>query len=213
MHNQSKNPLLFSIILITFLSITSFSFVLLDSDNQEKMDKEGNVLGTEENLVVTAFLPYYISVTVKPEDRLPVLNNNEVEILVQINSFNSPVTTIEETLITDIAGFTDLTPVDPSTFVAGPYDIYVKGSSHLTTKFPNRTIGPVAISDHDLTFEDLRAGDTHPVSDDYINSLDIAYILNNFGTTDLQADLNRDGDVDETDIAILLDHLYKIGDE
>jgi len=214
MKNRSKQIILLSI--FTIVSVTIFTYIFINTYKTEKIlnnvKTQKEVLGTEDSLVVSAVLPYYISVKIKPEERIPSINNDKLEINIKINIAGSPNSTIDETLTTDSSGFTDLTAVDPSTFTAGNYDIYIKGSSHLTTKFPNEPIGPVAISDHDLTFNVLRAGDSHPVADDYINSLDISYIINQFGTNNLQADLNRDGIVNETDLNILLKNLYKTGD-
>jgi len=213
MQNRSnKIPILIAFI-ITIISVSFFTYIFKNAYNQSQyLKNQPKVLGTEDSIVVSAVLPYYISLTVKPEGR-DATNNNEIEINVKIVNHNNFNAIIDETLTTNFSGFVDLPSVNPDTFTAGNYDIYIKGSSHLTSKFTNKTIGPIAISDHDLTSKVLRAGDAHPIADDYINSLDISYIINNFGTNDIRADLDKNGIVNESDIELLLNNLYQKGDK
>jgi hypothetical protein len=94
-------------------------------------------------------------------------------------------------------------------------DATLKGLSHLRKILRGVDIVP---GENSLDFTEgetfyLLAGDTHPSSDNLVNSLDLSYLLNRLNTSEEVSDLNRDTLVNSLDINILLANLMKRGDQ
>lgn len=151
-----------------------------------------------------------VTIKITPENRIPPTGNNALEINVDIRQPNSQQSLYNLTLGTDNNG-QGFFCIPPGTISPGNYDVYVKGLSHLRRIFPQREF----ISDNttlDIRNPVLWAGDSHPTSDNYVNSMDISYEILKIYTSDLRADLNRDSIVNSLEFPTLLSHLYQYGD-
>ena len=98
---------------------------------------------------------------------------------------------------------------------SGHYNIGLKGDACLTKVIPNFTVVRTpAPHNLDFTFAntfELIVGDL--ISDDKINSFDLASMLKAYGFTGAQAaDLNKDGRVNAMDIALMILNYMKKGD-
>ena len=58
----------------------------------------------------------------------------------------------------------------------------------------------------------LKAGDAQEDKDDFINGLDISAIVRALYTSDLNSDLNRDGQVNALDLSITIINIYQSGE-
>ena len=99
------------------------------------------------------------------------------------------------------------------TITNGEYSMTVQGYSHLRKKFECTTINTIE-ANMDLTTNHkvLLAGEISPIFDNYINSLDLSVLVDNFRTDNLKSDLNRDGKVNSLDLSNLVDNLFLAGD-
>lgn len=168
-------------------------------------------LSTTAPVTVTASIPYCPYIIITPENRIPPIHNNALEITVDIRPEGSSTPIYSTTVGTDSEGRAQLCPL-PSTIISGHYyDVLVKGLSHLRRIFPHQLFGSSGFT-LDLRTPVLLAGDSHPTSDNYVNSLDISYEITKIYTSELRADLNRDGLVNSLEFPTLISHLYKYGD-
>jgi hypothetical protein len=151
-----------------------------------------------------------VTIKITPENRIPPTGNDALEINVDIRHQNSSTSLYNTTFGTDNGGQGSFC-IPPGIITAGHYDVYVKGLSHLRRIFPYREF----LTDNttlDIRNPVLWAGDSHPTSDNYVNSMDISYEILKIYTNDLRADLNRDSIVNSLEFPTLLSHLYQYGD-
>lgn len=175
----------------------------------------GSTLGTTAvaPVTVTASVDYCPRIYIIPENRLPPTNNNSLELHVDIRPENSSTPIWDTTVTTDNEGKADLCTIPASLITDTHYDVLIKGLSHLRRIFPHQKFaGGGAGFVMDLKQPVLFAGDSHPTSDNYVNSLDISYEIINLYTNNLRADLNRDTTVNSLEFPTLISHLYQYGD-
>lgn len=173
----------------------------------------GSTLGTTAvaPVSVTASIPYCPTLYIIPQNRLPPTNNNSLEIHVDIRPENSSTPIWDATVTTDNEGKAQLCPIDPALITNSHYDILIKGLSHLRRVYPHQWFHGAGFT-LDLKKPILLAGDSHPTSDNYVNSMDISYEINKLYTNDLRADLNRDTIVNSLEFPTLISNLYETGD-
>jgi hypothetical protein len=107
--------------------------------------------------------------------------------------------------------------LDISSLTEGDYDIYVKGSVHLTRKISQYMDLSVTTLDFtDSGNNPLLAGDVNGSiltdGDDVINSLDLSLLLNDLDVLDNRTDLNKDNIVNALDLAMIITNLDETGD-
>jgi hypothetical protein len=173
--------------------------------------EETAVLG--ENVAVGAQINRNLSFYIKPANRLPATNNDSVEVQITFRpetNFASPFTLSGTT---NNQGFIDFPGLSAGSIPNGEYTISIKGISHLRRNYRNIFIGNRATETLDVTFPRLIAGDPHPSGDNFINSLDISYLLIHLYNSNLRGDQNRDGIVNSLDLSITTSNLYVSGDE
>ena len=159
----------------------------------------------------TIVVPITLNIKAWPEKRWPRTGNWSTRATVDLRELGVPTVLYSENATTTNAGlgtaeFTDATVRN--------YDVSVKGLSHLRKIVRGASI--VADTNYiDFTFGEtfyILAGDTHPSSDNLVNSLDLSVVLNDLNSSDEVSDLNRDSQVNSLDINILLANLMKWGD-
>lgn len=198
------------IVIVAFILLIGLYFAYVNYNNMSD-NKVENEEVLSEDVTVSVGIPFDLKIWIKPENRIPPVGNDSLYIDVSIE--NSSSSLYATNLTVNYSGTGTVGYVSESTIESGYYDIKVKGLSHLTRNFQNEQIGPENTFMIDLTDQVLKAGDTHPTSDDYVNSLDISYSILNIYTSDLRADLNRDSKVNSLDFPTMISHLYEHGDE
>jgi hypothetical protein len=170
-----------------------------------------SILGISRQVDVTASLDYCPTIIITPENRIPPTGNNslEIEFWIRPESNSTPVYTT--TVTTNNNGQVTICPISSGLITNQYYDIVIKGLSHLRHVFPHQLFSGAG-STYDLRVPVLFAGDSHPTSDNYVNSLDISYEILNLYTSNLRADLNRDTIVNSLEFPTLISHLYQTGD-
>jgi hypothetical protein len=169
----------------------------------------GDVLGMDVG--VTSFIRWDITFEVNPERRVPATDQVNVDVEVRTPSTTNII--YAENVPTDNSAIGTLSAASDDDLPPGTYDFAIKGISHLRKVFEDQTVGPTPQTYLDLTSEELLAGDSHPSSDNYINSIDIAYEVLHLYSEDMRADLNRDTRVNSLDFQTLAENLFKTGDE
>ncbi len=205
---KSRKHTLSALKILNIIGILTVNFLIIQKIN--KYNRE-DVLG--ENVEVSATLPYYIKIITDPEKRIPPTNNDSLELNLEIKDNSTLNTLYTEMLTSDNQGESELTPVNSNTIPHDNYNISIKGLSHLRKNFSNKEIGPKNTITLDLTYDPLLAGDSHPTADNYINGMDISYLVINLYTDDLRSDLNRDTTINSLDLSVLINNLYKVGDD
>lgn len=150
---------------------------------------------------------------VYPERRLPIINNWQNQTIVDIRPAGSKIPLFTQVVDTQSDGSAQMRSIDVSIVPPGEYDIAVKGYSHLKKVYSGVVFKTHAIN-LDLTGigDKLLAGDT--VSDNTINSLDLAYMkLQLYSSSDIRADLNRDSYINALDISNIAVNYYAEGDQ
>jgi len=169
------------------------------------------VLAETDTITVSAFIDGCPLIYITPENRIPPVGNDSLEIDVEIRPAGSLIPIYTTTVTTDNDGFANLCPA-PIGLGTSFYDVAIKGLSHLRRNFQNRQILGIGVT-LDLRDPVLFAGDSHPTEDNYVNSLDISYEILNIYTNNLRADLNRDTIVNSLEFPTLLSHLNSYGDD
>lgn len=168
-------------------------------------------VGGGNQVLITAQVNAQINLKVYPEKRIPPTGNWQNQNLVEIRNVGSTNPLISQIVNMDANGDGTLNSVDSNLVGSGNYDFAIKGYSHLR-KIYTATLGPNQIS---LNFtgpgNELLAGDTSVIEDNFINSLDLSTISINLYTSDLKNDLNRDGVVNSLDLSNLSYNLYLAG--
>jgi hypothetical protein len=158
--------------------------------------------------------PCLLYLTVKPEKRIPPLNNWDTGIDMDVYNTNSTLL-FSLTTSTNNLGKSTIDLCDQSIAVSpGNYNFYIKGTSTLRKLYPNVP----AFSSYE-TFTDfsangsfLLAGETSNTFDNYINSLDLSTQIKTIYTNDYKNDLNQDGVVNGLDLSITINNFFKKGD-
>ena len=155
---------------------------------------------------------YTVTIRSFPENRIPKVGHwmNQSTVEIRNPGFTTPLVT--KVVQHDANGYATLGDVDSALVPPGNYDISVKGYSHLRKVFPNKNFGANTLS-FDLTSPELLAGDTSVVEDNYINSMDFAFAINNLYTSNTKSDLNRDGVVNSLDIGNIVKNIYTYGED
>ena len=202
-----------STIMFLVLSIVCFLFInsLSLAPRSTPSMTFSQPLITNSNIIINGEVLKDLTLTIKPEKRVPPTGNDSV--WAQFSFLNGTTVVYSTTGTTTNAGVITFSDISPATLPTGTYFIKVKGLSHLTRKFSNVFISDQQLQSIDLSAPQLKAGDAHPSSDDYINGLDISYLGINLYGSDLRADQNRDGLVNSLDFSITLDNLYQYGDQ
>jgi hypothetical protein len=153
------------------------------------------------------------TLSVRPEKRVPLSNNWSETNIVEIRHPGTTIPIFTQVVLTNANGVAVMEPIDTSMLPAGTYDVAVKGSAHLREVFPNYSFYSHQFNlDLAATGKELKAGDT--VNDNYINSLDLSYMIRNlYSGSNVKSDLNRDGVVNSLDVSNLSINLYEKGDQ
>jgi hypothetical protein len=204
LHKNIKNRIVPVLIVASVLGFGYFSVFKVNAVPTPTIVKTGDVK-------VEGQVDYTVTIRAKPEKRIPQVGHwvNQSTVEIRNPGFTSPITT--QVVQHDDDGYATF-GVDSSLVPPGNYDIAVKGYSHLNKVFPNKSFGPNTLS-FDLSSPELLAGDTSVVEDNYINSMDFAFAINNLYTSNIKSDLNRDGVVNSLDIGNIVKNIYQTGDE
>lgn len=173
---------------------------------------KGEVLSLTDSVTVTGEIPHLMAVAIKPESRIPPTGNDNVQLEIEIRPPSSLVPIASLTVTANAAGIADLGSISASSVPPGVYDIAVKGLSHLRKVYPNQSLDGPAVRSYSLLIPQLPAGDANPSADNYVNSLDIAYVTLQLYGSDVRADLTNDGIVNSLDYAALLRNMTTYGD-
>ena len=162
--------------------------------------------------VTSTVPPCVVTITVKPEKRIPQVNHwtNSTNFIInnslaqQVYAFSAIADENGQTTIDLCANNILLKP--------GVYSFNVKGFSHISKIFDN-----ISTFNYQHTFIDLSAneerllaGDTN--DDNIVNNLDISKTIQYLYSDDIKNDLNRDGQVNSLDITNEISNLNKVGD-
>lgn len=155
-----------------------------------------------------------LTLTVRPEKRIPVLNNWSNNNFIEIyNSSNNLVASFNMNM--NNFGIASIDLCANNIFLnEGTYNFYVRGFSHLRKLFPNVFTFNLQNVNLNLTGTNnfLLAGEISNTFDNTINSLDISRLISKIYTNDIKSDLNRDGIVDFLDINIIIVNFFKNGE-
>jgi hypothetical protein len=171
----------------------------------------GDIVVSPTPVSVTASIDYCPEIQITPENRIPPTHNNSLQLEVWIRGIGQTNPVYITTVTTDLEGKAKICPIPANLITSQYYDILIKGLSHLRRNFPHQDFSSIGQS-LDLRSTVLFAGDSHPVNDNYVNSMDISYEILNLYTSDLRADLNRDTTVNSLEFPTLISHLYQHGD-
>jgi len=198
-------PLLFIILFGVFI------FYIVKPEPKKQEEKEEEVEAEQVHITASTKIQDF-QLTVYPEKRVPLVNNwgTIVDFRV-VNSatgselFQADITTNNLGMATYILGPLENIP-------GGNHRVYIKGISHLTKRY-NSIPFHSQHENFDFTpYGDLLAGDTNPVNDNIINSLDLSTLIINLNSGDYVNDLNQDTLVNSLDLSIQVYNLYKSGD-
>ncbi|MBN1915580.1 hypothetical protein JW796_01115 [Candidatus Dojkabacteria bacterium] len=206
-----KQPIIVLKVILTFLlsavSITYFA-------DQLRQDKT-NAQEVLQSVVVSVNVRVgKISFTVYPEKRIPPTGNWSTRMSVQIRQAGTTVPIIQrDNVTTDSNGYGEIILSDSEILNPGVYDFSFKGISHLRKNYYSYTISSLEpYLNFTTNREYLLAGETSVIVDNYVNSLDVSTVVKNFYKTNIQNDLNRDGQVNSLDLSNQIINLYKFGD-
>lgn len=194
-------------IIITLLLISSFLTITV----VRALD-----LNSEQSMTINARVSSCIlTFRVYPEKRIPSTNNWSNETILEIFRYSSGVKEGEVTATTDSQGQATVNLCENGMNLVGDEYIFrVKGLSHLRKNF-----GPVFAFDDREEFVDLTvanqrllAGETSPIFDNVINSMDISTQINYIYSTNIKNDLNRDNYVNSLDISNTITNFFLRGD-
>lgn len=168
-------------------------------------------VGGGNQVNITASVLFTVNIKVYPEKRVPATGNWVNQNTIQIRTVGSTTPIISQVVSMNVNGDGTMSPIDPIILPAGTYDFAIKGYSHLR-KIYTGTIS-TAVTNLDFTGpgNEMLAGDTSLVEDNYINSLDLSNLSRNLYTGDIKNDLNRDTSVNSLDLSNIAFNLYKSG--
>lgn len=206
---------------IIFIIIFSSSFALSFFSNNthalgiDSMAADGDSISSGENQVfITARVNFNPTLKVYPEKRIPAVNHWVNTNVIEIRPVGSRVPLVTQVVPCDENGICILNPIDVGALPSGNYDVAVKGFSHLRKVFPNKSfIANSLFLDLTSGGQELLAGDTSVIEDNYVNSLDLdSTIQYLYSFTNIKNDLNRDTQVNSLDLSNEIINLYKSGD-
>jgi len=199
--------LLLLIFLFIFLALSIKPAPEEEKVVEEKAEVESGTVHTTATIDLLDFL-----FTVYPEKRVPPVNNWGTIANFRVVNKNTGNLLFQADITTNNLGM--------ATYILGPLDdipsgnhrVYIKGISHLTKRYNS-----ISFQDQHENFDftpygDLLAGDTNPVNDNTINSLDLSTLIIRLNTGDYINDLNQDTIVNSLDLSIQIFNLYKTGD-
>jgi hypothetical protein len=189
-----------------------FLFLFLNFAAKYTSPQKSDVLGIESSLTVQAEIGLNPVIWIKPQNRIPATNNDSLYIDIEVRPVGSTTVEHAENVTVNNQGYESMQSLSLSQVSPGQHDVAVKGLSHLRRTFSNQSFGPSNEFLLDLRYLTLLAGDTHPTSDNYINSLDISYEILHLYSGDIRADLNRDGRVNSLEFPTLISNINKYGD-
>lgn len=177
----------------------------------ENKSKDPEVLG--EVTTTASVYGCVLDLTVYTEDRQPATNNWGTDIDVKIYD-SSDTFRGQFTATTNNLGKTTIDLCDLGIYlVAGQYDFFIYGRSHLSNLYPNIFAFNQVISTVNLSYDPLVAGETSLTRDEEINSLDLTTQIAAIGSVvDETNDVDQDGIVDADDIAVTISNLYMMGE-
>jgi hypothetical protein len=164
---------------------------------------------------VTASVPACdLQITARPASREPAVNNWATTLTVNVKQLNgTSLFTLNSTSDSSGTAYYDLCTNNVS-MMPGNYDFFIRGQSHLIKKFSS--VEAFRYYATTLSFTNptdyLTAGETSIVFDNFINGLDLATQLQKLYSTDVDNDLNQDGEVNALDLSITISNIYKSGD-
>lgn len=188
-----------------FLKIFVLTFLLLVSTTQIK---------AQDVDIIATVSPCILNLTVYPEKRIPTTLNwgTNINLLIK-DPFNTPIANVS--FFTNNSGQGTVDLCAQNIFLSpGSYNLGVKGFSHLNKNF-NNIVGFNTFTTNVIKIDladKLLAGEVSVIVDNYINSLDLSYLVNKLYTFDLKADLNRDDIVNSLDLSNQVYNLYTFGD-
>lgn len=170
-------------------------------------------VGGGNQVLITAQVNAQINIKVYPEKRIPGTGNWQNQNLIEIRNVGSTTPLVSQIVNMDANGDGTLNSVDSNLVGTGSYDIAIKGYSHLR-KVYTVSLGQT-VENLNLTGpgNELLAGDTSVVEDNYINSLDLSQIAIYLYSTNTKNDLNRDGEVNSLDMSNMSYNLYLAGQD
>lgn len=173
------------------------------------------ILGDQDFVNVTGYIrPETITFKVYPEKRLPITGNWSTTVDLTVISCNDPTKIFTYgNIATNSTGEGTLIIPSGDALIDPGYRFFIKGLSHLRREFNCYAIDHVnQYIDFTLEGKELLAGETSVIFDNYINSLDMSYLISEMGNTDEKADLNHNGIVDSLDFDIQVNNLFLAGD-
>lgn len=197
-----------------FILLASFAISIFAYSIIKKHLTKG-ILGLTETgtvTVTTTVKTNKIYFKVYPERRIPAINNWSNSYSITLENCASGQTYSFTDINTSSNGIGEL-DTSSQDIANGQYHFIVQGYSHLRKVFDCTAINSVE-PNIDLTINNqlLLAGEISSDLDNYVNSLDIGEMMNNYRTADIKADLNRDGKVNSLDLSNLVDNLFVAGD-
>lgn len=196
----------FTFCVIVLIWTKSFSM----SNQTEIPTAKEETLGVTKSLTVSAKVGMNLNAYIKPEKRIPIEGNDSLKVAISIKKNGNEVYYGET--IADSEGFIAFPGIEEAYLSQALYDIDIKGLSHLKRRY-SKILGSRIYEMLDLRFPELKAGDAHISSDNYVNGLDIAYLTNHIYGNDLRSDQNRDGIINSLDYSITISNLYVNGDD
>jgi hypothetical protein len=189
-----------------FLGIVIFSAIPL-SPVSALEDSDGlNIVANVPGCILTF--------RVKPEKRIPSVNNWDTILKWRLLDKNGSLIYSEETATNTSGSATvDLCALG----IYSQPDLYkfsFQGYSHLNRVYDNVYTFDKVVNEIDFgtTNRFLLAGETSVVNDQKINILDLSTQVRRFGTNDYKNDLNQDGKVNSLDFSNTLTNYYLQGE-
>jgi hypothetical protein len=203
-------PKIYKTFIFTLLALIAFISIDFHQGNNSQVKAQ-----ISENVTVTAAVySCTLSINVKPEKRIPVINNWDTEIDVEIynsggtflGDFNAPTDNMGNATVNICA--------EGILITGGTYDFYIKGFSHLRMHFDNYVgFGTQQTTiDFSSSGQRLFAGETSVIYDNFINTLDLSTQIVKMETADVKNDLNQDGEVNALDISNTITNYLLSGD-
>ncbi len=199
--------------ILKFSKKTFLVFILLLAFNTPLVSAQDE--STKDIIINSTVSPCILYITVKPEKRIPAINNWDTFIDMDIYRSSNSSLLVSLNTPTNIFSKATLNLCDQSVFsTPGNYNFYIKGTSTLRKAYSN--ISTFNNYENFIDFSAgnsfLLAGETSNVFDNYINSLDLSTQIKNIYTNSYKNDLNQDGSVNSLDFSITITNFFKSGD-
>lgn len=193
--------------LVCFFGLLMFIFIVTTKVRAQTQ--------TEDVTINASISSCILNLRSYPEKRIPSTNNWQNILEVEMIDENQQLSVGVFTVTTNNQGEANVNLCDQNiNVVGGNYTFRLKGYSHLIKQYSNINTFNTQETTIDFTAlgNDLLAGETSPVYDNKINSLDISTQINYIFTSDIKNDLNRDGKVNSLDISNTITNFFVIGD-